>query len=233
MKLGKLPAKVDGRTLRLERYLVSEALPEVPAARDLAFGHDYDTDPLGNDAVGDCAYAAPGHLIALASRLSGLPNPVTAAGVLAAYSAGTGYDPAVPGSDKGAYLLDVLKQWRGEGICGVRCEAFVSVALDHADAALDLFGGVIVGLQLPESCFASDLWDDVDPNSPIAGGHAVYVHAVSPGIWVCDSWGQRRAMTRAFVYARADEAFAALLPDRPAPSGLDLASLRADLSRLT
>src|SRR5512136_1246966 len=124
-KFGKLPAKADGRTLRLETYLTAEAIHRVPAAVDWQDGlHSWDADPLGNADWGDCAYADPGHAITLASKLAGIPSPVTAAGILAAYSAGTGFDPARPETDRGAYMLDVMKQWRNDGICGVRIEAF-------------------------------------------------------------------------------------------------------------
>lgn len=233
MKLGKLPAKIDGRTLRLESYAASGVLPGVPAARDWTSGlSNYDADPLGNDDVGDCTVAACGHAITLASQLAGLPSPVTAAGVLADYSAVTGYNPADPSTDRGAYLLDVLKHLRAPGVCGVRCEAFVSVAREHVEAAVDLFGGMIIGFQMPASIWdMGDTWDDKGDRN-IAGGHAVFVHAVSPGLWVCNSWGRRYCITPAFVSAYMDEAWAILLADRPAPSGLDLSKLRADLALL-
>ena len=232
MKFGKLPAKVDGRTLRLESYLAADALPAMPAARDWTHGIDhYDDDPLGNDVVGDCAYAAPGHAITLASQLAGLPSPVTASGILAEYSKGTGYDPADPSTDRGAYLLDVLKQWRNDGICGVKIEAFVSVAPENFDTAAAMFGGLIVGYSMPSTIWDQDIWDDVGAPGD-AGGHAVYVHAVSPGLDVGDSWGLRKASTRRFRLRYSDEAYAVLMADRPAPSGLLLPALRADLGRL-
>jgi len=230
-RLGKLPAKADGRTLRLESYLVGEEFPMVPAARDWTYGMSrYDADPLGNVEAGDCAYAAPGHAITLASQLVGLPSPVTAAGILAAYSAGTGYDPAKPETDRGAYMLDVLKQWRNDGICGHRCEAFVSVSIEQIPLAAALFGGVLLGLQLPETIWGEDIWTAT--GGQLAGGHAVFVHAYSPEILVCNTWGQRRPMRSLFVQRQCDEAYAVLMADRPAPCGLDLEALRADLARL-
>ena len=232
-KFGKLPAKVDGRTLRLERYLVTEALPKVPAAVDWQDGlHSWDGDPLGNDNFGDCAYAAPGHAITLASKLAGIPSPVTAAGILDAYGA-TGWDPARPETDQGAYLLDVLKQWRNDGICRVRIEAFVSVAVEHIDAAVALFGGVILGFRLPATIEGQDIWDATNPQAPTLGGHAVYQFATSPGLGVVNTWGIRQAFTPAFRARYCDEAYAVLMPDRPAPCGLDLAKLRSDLALIS
>jgi len=231
-KFGKLPAMVDGRTLRLENYLVASELPRVPAASDWTDGGSrWDADPLGNNTYGCCAYAAPGHEIALASQLAGIPSPVTAAGVLDAYRA-TGWDPERPETDRGAYLLEVLKQWRNEGICGVRIEAFVSVAPEHVDAAVALFGGLIVGFNLPSSIDGQDIWDDVG-DSKIVGGHAVFQFAESPGLGVCNTWGLRQPFTQRFADRYCDERYAVLLADRPAPSGLDLDKLRGDLAKLS
>jgi hypothetical protein len=232
-KLGKLPAKGDGRTLRLESYLAADVLERVPAAVDWQDGlNSWDADPLGNADWGDCALADPGHGITLASKLAGLPSPVTAAGVLAAYSELTGFDPAKPETDRGAYMLDVMKYWRNVGICGVKIEAFVNVAVEHIDAAVALFGGVHLGFRLPSSINGQDIWDDVG-DSNIIGGHAVFQFAHSPGMGVVNTWGLRQAFTPAFRARYCDEAYAVLLADRPAPSGLDLARLRSDLAKLS
>jgi hypothetical protein len=232
MKFGKLPAKLDTRTLRLESYLAPGVLPTVPAARDWTEGlNRWDADPLGNDDVGCCTVSACGHAITLASQLAGLPSPVTAAGVLAAYSAITGYDPARPETDQGAYLLDVMKYWRNVGICGVRIEAFVSVSVEHIDAAVDLFGGVITGFRLPSSINGQDIWDDVG-DATIVGGHAIDQFSYSPGLDNGNTWGLRKPWTPRFRARYLDEAYAVLMSDRPAPSGLNLEALRADLALL-
>lgn len=232
MKLGKKPAKLDNRTLKLVDYLTREA-PHLPAARDWSRGQPVDDNPLGNIAYGDCAYAAPGHLITLASGLAGKPNPVTTVGILGAYSAGTGFDPEKPETDQGAYMLDVAKQFRRDGICGVRCESFVAVAPEHLALAIELFGGVTLGFRLPSSAMSQETWDVVPDDGGIAGGHAVFAMVQSPGSLVCISWGQRHPITWPFVERYCDEAYAYLLADRPAPNGLDLAALRADLALVT
>lgn len=232
-KLGKLPAKVDGRTLRLGSYLVqSAALPPVPAARDWSRGLPADTDPLGNDQVGDCVLASAGHFITLASQLSGLPSPVTAEATLAEYSALTGYDPARPETDRGAYMLDMLKRWRNVGLFGTRIEAFVAVESQNIPAAVNLFGGVLFGFTLPANIWTQDIWHDDGSDPKPAGGHAIFCHSTSPGLDVGNTWGLRKSWTPGWRDRWCDECYAVLLPDRPAPSGLDLEALRRDLSLL-
>ena len=102
--------------------------------------------------------------------------------------------------------------------------------LNLAHGALYMLGAYI-GLQIPQSIWQQDIWDDVG-DTQIVGGHAVFVHSVSPGMWVCNSWGQRHPMTPAFISRYCDEVYAVLMADRPVPSGLDLPALRADLGRL-
>src|SRR5665213_2277872 len=61
-KLGKLPVRVDVRTLRLARYIVTAQLPAPPATLDLT-SHVTDWPMYANDRIGDCTIAAAGHMI--------------------------------------------------------------------------------------------------------------------------------------------------------------------------
>jgi len=230
--LGKLPARRDPRTLKLEKYLTGEA-PHIPAARDWTRDTTPDTDPLGNTTYGDCAYADIGHLITLLFALQGKPSPVTTAGILSAYSAGTGFDPAKPDTDNGASMLDVANQFRQDGICGVKCEAFVKVEPQNLALAIELFGAVTIGFRLPNSAMSQDIWDVVPNDGGEAGGHAVCVAAQSPLLLPCISWGERHPITYPFLGRYYDEIYAYLVPDLLVPNGLDLAALRADLALVT
>jgi hypothetical protein len=63
----------------------------------------------------------------------------------------TGYDPARPETDGGAYILDMLKKWRNVGLFGTRIEAFVGVtegAIREAEieALSELLAGVMASL---------------------------------------------------------------------------------------
>src|SRR5947209_591168 len=101
-QLGKLPHRVDPRTLRLTRYVdLAAAVPEWPM--------------YANDRLGDCTTAAAGHMIeawceAAAHRLV----EVAEADVLAAFDAVKIVDPLT--GEAGAIELDVLNLWRRNGI---------------------------------------------------------------------------------------------------------------------
>ena len=60
--LGKLPSRVDPRTLSLARYLDRELLPAPPPELDLA--EQVISWPMyANDRIGDCTTAAAAHMV--------------------------------------------------------------------------------------------------------------------------------------------------------------------------
>jgi hypothetical protein len=235
VKLGKHDPKLDPRTLKLAKYLPA-ALPDTSAARDLTVGLPWDDDVLGNDSYGCCTCAALGHMIKLLQVTNGLPVTVTTEGVLAAYSAITGFRPDDPSTDNGANMLDVLKYARKTGICGVRVRAFM--AFDPRDelltrAAIDLFGGAYVGLALPTTAQDQDVWDVVPGMIPGSwGGHAVSKVSTSPKIACINTWGVKKPETPAFEAKCADEAYAVLFEGLPPPAGIDEDTLESDLALL-
>jgi hypothetical protein len=155
--------------------------------------------------------------------------------VLKAYKDVSGWD-GTEETDSGCYLLDMMRHFRTVGIGEVRCEAFVAVNHMHRpslQAAIELFGGVILGLRLPKEAQSQDVWHHSTGMVPGSwGGHAVAVVAHSPGVLVCNTWGERKPLTWDFVTATCDEAYAFLIEDAPAPCGLDIERLRFDLARL-
>ena len=157
-KLGKQPKRTDSRTLQLARYLTSAA-PAPPAAANWG-AKVASWGMLGNDTVGDCAWAGQAHADMLwTSNTASAPIAITTAQVLAAYSKVTGYNPADNGpngnpTDKGTNLLDALKFWRTTGIDGQTITAFVEVDPQNeanVKLAIDLFGCLYVGVELPDS----------------------------------------------------------------------------------
>ena len=235
VKLGKHAPKLDSRTLRLVKYLPT-ALPDTSAARDLTIGLPWDDDVLGNNQYDCCTCAALGHMIKLLQVTNGLPVTVTTEGVLAAYSAITGFKPDDPNTDNGANMLDVLKYARNTGICGVRIKAFMAFSPSDQKlmrAAVDLFGGAYVGLSLPTSAQDQDIWDVVPGMVPGSwGGHAVSDVATSPALNCINTWGGKKPLTPAFIAKCGDEGYALLFEDLPPPAGLDMATLEADLALL-
>ena len=246
-RLGKLPARVDRRTLRLERYALD--LPTPPASVDytpavLALGG---FPMLLNDSLGDCAIAGPGHLEQTWSDNAGVPFAPADAQILAAYEAIGGYDPTNPGSDQGCNLLDVMNAWRQTGIAGNVITAYAQARpSDQAEMknVICLFGGAMLGVQLPDSVCQGDLlanpWDDTvtDPPSPYNGHCVVVVGYTQAGLSVV-TWGAVKFMSWKFLAAYADEAYAVLSPQwfNPTsgkdPAGLDLPSLLSDLQAVT
>jgi hypothetical protein len=248
MKLGKQPRKQDDRTLSLAKYL-KPALPRVPLSIQWAAGMS-NFGMMANDAIGDCTAAAAGHMLQVwTAKESGAEVTLPDDQIVAAYSTVSGYDPATGANDNGAAILDVLNYWRKTGIGGHKIEAFVEVAprnTGHIRAAIDLFGGIDIGLQLP--AIAQDevgsLWR-VPPAGPIGdaapgtwGGHSVTVCGYDVHGLTCITWGQLQKMTWLFFMTYCDEAYGILAPEWTArlgknPLGFNVAQLQQDLQLVT
>jgi len=103
-KLGKLPARVDVRTLRIGRYVDRAELPVPPPSLDLT-DHVTEWPMYANDRVGDCTIAAAGHMIeAWTAESRGHPLEVSERSVLSAFDHANGlfellqFDPALKSS---------------------------------------------------------------------------------------------------------------------------------------
>ncbi len=242
-KLGKLPARVDVRTLLLVRYLERETLPPAPPTFDMSAAVA-DWPMYGNDRIGDCTTAAAGHMIEAWTAATGVPAvEVSEDDVLAEFDRVKLVDPAT--GEEGAVELDVLKDWRRRGLGGHRIGAFARLHLDDHElvrAAAYLFGGVYIGLELPLSAQRQTVWDWTHrltgPAAPGSwGGHAVNVVGYDDRTLTVVTWGRLQTMTWAFWDRYVDEAYALLSPDflkrNVAPNGIDLAALKRDLKLVT
>ena len=176
MKLGKLPPRLDSRTLQLADYLPSlhdtssgqgTALPAkralAPAPRSVDWTAKISSWPMfSNDTVGDCTAAAAAHMIQCWTANAGDAVTPTDAQVIAAYSATGHYIVGDAATDHGALELDVLNFWRQQGIAGHKIAAYVSFSpqnFEHTRQAINIFGGIYVGLALPLSAQNQDVWD--------------------------------------------------------------------------
>lgn len=247
MRLGKQKVRKDPRTLKMGAYL-SAALPPAPPAVDYTKGQT-SWGELMNDQLGDCTCAAVLHACQSWTLNSGEEVAVTDAMALAAYEKFCGYNPQDPSSDQGGIELNVLNSWKASGTAIIpdALSAFMSVQpgnLEHVKQAIDLFGGVYIGLELPVTaqaqvgtCWAVDpqAGDDATPGG--WGGHAVWVckyDGVS-NVFTCITWGQLQPMTKDFWLTYVDEAYALVSPawfkaDGSSPSGFDLEQLMLDLA---
>lgn len=249
-KLGKGNAVHDPRTLLLKTYLPKKQLSPPPAEvswiTKLAAA-----EPLPmylNDRLGDCVFAAGGHMEQQWNFYAGHPAQPTDAQVLAAYEAVGGYCPGNPSTDNGANMLAFLKYWRKTGLAGDKIAAFVAVdftKLDEIRQAIQLFGNVYLGVQLPMSAQGEDAWTVPDGGIYRSngqpggwGGHCVPLVASSPETHTCITWGTTLKMSHNFLLDYADEAWAVLSQDwinstGLSPDGFDFDQLQADLDAVT
>lgn len=238
----------------LGAYVDLAMLPPIPPT----FGHQQAFPAagwgvLGNDEWGDCALAGPAHETMLFAKLGGRSAPFTTAGVLADYSAVTGFDshagpPGANPTDQGSDVRQVAGYRRRTGVVDAhghrhRIGAYIGLSpgnAAHVDAAAYLFEAVGLGIQFPGSAMdqfnAGRPWDVV-AGAAIEGGHYIpYVGRDAQFLYVV-TWGRLQAMTPAFFAAYCDEAFAYLstemLRGGKTPEGFNLAQLRADLAAVT
>lgn len=246
LRLGKAPARYDERTLKLARY--ADVLPEPPASSDRREGVTFGM--FGNDRAGDCTCAAMGNARRLWAHLTGRPQPVTDADVLAAYEAITGYNPATGTGDTGAVELDVLNYWRTEGFAGEKIDGYAAVNLHDQRlvvGAMWVFDGLYIGVQLPATAqaqlAAGEPWTvDTAAGSQAYpgswGGHAVFAVDWDPQYVYLATWGAIQPATWEWWHTYVDEAYAVLdtpeqfRADGRTAEGFDLEQLRTDLAAL-
>lgn len=248
LPLGKKAAANDHRDLIFAHY--DAGLPAPPPAVTLS-AKVSQWPMFFNDAIGDCAIACPAHEIECwSANARGQAALVKPASVLKAYEDVSGYRPADPNNpttndtDVGCVVNDVLNYWRRTGIGGDKITAFVR--LDPTSdlelrQAIDLFGGVYLGVQLPLSAQGEigRVWTVHRGASGQAGswgGHAINLVDYTSAGYTCVTWGALQRMTRGFVHHYADEAFAVLSadwmgPSGKSPQGWDMPALQADLGQ--
>ena len=216
--LGKLPAQPARPHLKLSDTL-RERLGAPPASCD--WQSDSIRWPMyANDRVGDCTCAGVGHMVnQLTFYGTGTEILPAEASVLSMYSAITGYTPADPTSDTGAYCQDVLKYWRTTGLEGHQIVAYASLDvsnLTEIKQAISIFGTVYVGMSFPDSAMrqfnAGKTWD-VTRGARVEGGHCVIVGAYGNGKFGLITWGAEATMTERFWKKYVDEAWVVLDAD--------------------
>lgn len=249
-KLGLKPWRDDPRTLRFSRYMGAQLPPAKPEGDDWSLAISSDWQMLGNDRFGDCFWAAIAHLfMADGANADGMPTFDTA-GVLEAYGACTGFDPATGANDNGTDPIDGLNFCRKVGIrdtSGKYHKIGAWAQVDHRNQtevrqAMDLFGALMIGISCPNSWESSSLWDRATDDGSTAGGHAIAgvardragapIHGIKVVSWNMEQWLGWDAADRIMFIA------AVIAPDwiddiGQAPSGLNMAALVTDLNLVT
>lgn len=244
-RLGRQPSREDPRTLRLSRYLAPHGFSAPPPARDWT-GRTRFSWAL-NDKLGCCTIAALVHLAQAHAAAHDTSIEIADGDVLTAYKAISGYD-GTQASDRGAQMLDALNYARNVGIGGWKIGAFVRVnPYDSVElrAAINLFGGVYAGADLPHRIREQGLdWElpplvartaEDEPNS--LGGHAIAVLGFDRTHLQAMPWTTRTSIGNAWAELYISEAWA--IVDRrwvdethKAPNGFGLERLLDDLEEL-
>jgi len=250
-KLGKKDAKFNPYALRMARYVEAAYVP--PAFADntpfgfTAWGMMMNgPDPnmpkgVPSDGIGDCTIAACAHALQVFTHGT---LTLTDAVVLEYYEKWCGYVLGNANTDQGGEEPTVLTDWKNQGMAGHVLEGYVDPQPGnwaHIAHSIAEFGGVYIGLQLPNSAMEQtnngQVWDVVANDGGIAGGHAVFCpayHTEDPTYnkettITAITWGMKQKMTLAFWEKYTDESHT-LLASAWQPAGVNLAGLKADLA---
>lgn len=253
VKLGKKIPVIDRRTLLFEKYVPRTVLlPYIPSA--YAWGAGVPRWPMyGNDVMGDCTIASVAHQEGVWSfRETGKETIVPDATILMAYEAVSGYLPGNPLTDNGADMLSVMRYWSSIGVGASPLIGYTAILpqnVAHVQAAIFLFGGIFVGVQLPVTAQAqvahNGVWSlapdyltnpDAAPGS--WGGHAIPIIGYSQTSLTLITWGRPMTMTWPWFHAYCDEVFSGVSPAWVsaagiAPNHFNLAQLETDIAGIT
>lgn len=245
-KPGKLPVKIDSRTLDFSNYFDAIQVSNIPTELNWSIKKTSPWGMMNNWTLSDCTCAAAGHMIECWTANSNQENIITDEAVLAAFIALSGYDPVTGKNDNPVYLIDALKYWRKNGVGSHKIKAFATINYKNHDlvrAAVYLFGGVYVGLNLPKTIKGQEIWEvmpgeQTGDNTPGAfGGHAVNVVAYDETYITFISWGKIKKMTWGFWDTYCEELYAIISEDffneNKTPIGLDMVALEISLLGFT
>ena len=204
----------------------------------------------GNDRYSDCVWASIGHSIQSMTYYGGrVYTEPSVDDLLAAYSAVTGFHKRRPTTDNGTVLADGLNHWRkvGVGTDRIRAFAFVDKRLAVYTAAIDLFGFLNVGIDLPGYAWSRferhrHHWTLPAPSESqaIETRHAVHVagYDLNTRRFQLVTWGRLITCDWKFLHRYAREAWVVLSDDwldawGRSPRGLDLHALSTEFAALT
>ncbi len=232
-RMGKLAPQFPVALKEMPAY-AAQPLPQPPSAVDWA--KNVSAWPMdGNDRYGDCTMAAAAHLIQSWNAQTGesLPVPVDQQ-VVAQYLKLTG------GKDTGLVESQVLKRWMSSGLWDNKIVGYAPVNVHNLDSlkqAIAFFGGVYVGIQVPDNAQdqfrAGKPWT-LDPGwqqQSIEGGHAVPLLGYDDQYLYAITWGAVQPMAPRACRC-SPEPTAEQAPSRRAPRTSSGGQAR-DLAHLT
>lgn len=255
-KLGRLaphPESTHPR-VKLANHLTA---PAVPAVVDYASkvktwpmylnGPDPENAvllPADPDGIGDCTCAGVGHMIQAWTAYAGTEVTLPAADILKLYETLSGFDPETGENDNGCVEQDVLQYLADTGIDGHKIVAFAQVDISNPTemkTALDMFGTLYLGINVPESMqeqFAEGQPFTYVPGSPIEGGHCVLIQKWDEQYLYIVTWGSVVPATWEWWEHYGEEAWAIVTQDwieknGESPVGLNLQGLLSEFQEIT
>ncbi|HXX20730.1 MAG TPA: hypothetical protein VEJ46_15105 [Candidatus Acidoferrum sp.] len=240
-RFGKLPPKLDYRTLRFKDYATPGlAAPPpsynvlTPVFQKLNVSNPTVLFPMdGNDTLGDCTIAGLAHAITVYHGLVGQQDILATKAVEQLYFKLTG------GKDTGLDELNVLNYWRKNRVSGDEILAYVKIDPKnhtHVQQAIQLFGGVYLGFQVQQNAIQDfDAHKPWTPGTLTQDGHAVYAVAYDQNGVTVLTWGNTQQGTWAWWDECVDEAYAILPPQAKNPAycpGFNVTQLLADLNQV-
>jgi hypothetical protein len=245
-KLGKLAPKLLLSTPAFGDYIDRATTWPVVKPRGWEYAVPASKlDILANDVLGDCVIAAMMHHAQAETANTSNPLTPTRQLTVETYSAITGYDPKDPSTDQGTCYSDALAYWKLHGIPLLDSKGHEVIhqilgwaSLDLSSIAqqryaCDLFGGTLMGIQLPQSAENCTSNWTVVPGSPLVGGHGVNRVGQGTDGWHLGSWGMWIPGTWEFSLKYADEDYVVWSPawvdaqTGKTPSGVNLNRLIA------
>ena len=198
---------------------------------------------LGNTTAGDCTIAGALRLMqSWSSRTTATPLAFTDQQALSIYSTLSGYDPSTGANDTGLVETDVLDYWSKSNFEGNTLAGYSAINpqdVEHVKQAIWVYGGVYLGLSLPETAeqqtAAGQPWDLVWYYPRVLGGHCVVGLEYDENYIYVGTWGVRQPVSWGFFARYFDAAYAPadslwIGADGRTPGGLGMDGLTADLS---
>lgn len=226
VQLGKAPAKIDPRTLRLADFIDWSQLPAYPATfRDSDKIANWKM--LGNDRYGDCVVVGDAHQEMLWSVLAGTPYTPNEQDIVNTYLQLNG------GVDRGLVILDYLRWRRKNPLPGTRkMLGFAAVNwrdVAELSVATSMFHGVLRGILLPKTAMSqsgpSNVWNVVSLQGDGApgswGGHLTFEPDYDGAGFGDVTWAYVQRSTPGFMSSYCDECYV-VVPNYQIP-GFDYA----------
>jgi hypothetical protein len=228
-KLGKLPAKIDVRTLKLKSIFIDKKYMTVPPFYDFDNIHQtiIPSNMYANDSVGCCVIATrANHTLRFEFKEQKYNLPITTQIVLDEYYKEQGYVGSkcwlmsllIKKPDNGLILLDSLNKWRkvGWNLNGNQYTiyAFASVNknnIEEVKQATFYLCGIQAGVKITQTAmnqFAKgEQWNIINDGNVI-GGHCIYIVGYNEIGPICVTWAKKQQMTWAWWNTYVDEAYA-------------------------